>query len=273
MSKQFLLHLNNNRSGLLKEFIDQFEGKEEPRIAWYPSAHSDFRPMLYLQQKYLDHFPEYNNLEPKAPDIFLYTDIMAHEIFYPNFFERFNPVLISEIGTTVKIIEREELDSLHFKIHPKIVAFSDVKENTNKVLFLKLKITSNRKWMGRYNYHTGNSEFFTYLIYAFTENEGFCARRLLRFNAKVSHIVHVRYGFSLGGAKNCGAWIIKLLKRLNCEVFIADNHIIATESNVDAIRIYPQLASEENVVLSEYKRMDNSKWQSAYGDVTFSLVS
>ena len=50
MNRELLLNLNGNKTGQLKKFLDVFEG--EPRIAWYPSAGEDFRPLLYLHPKF-----------------------------------------------------------------------------------------------------------------------------------------------------------------------------------------------------------------------------
>ena len=71
MNRELLINLNGNKTGQLKKLLDNFEG--EPRIAWYPSAGEDFRPLLYLH-------PKFSNLnrgirqEPQTPDLFIFTD-------------------------------------------------------------------------------------------------------------------------------------------------------------------------------------------------------
>ena len=46
MSIELLKFLNGNNNGLLKAFIDKVG--DNPNIAWYPSAGTDFKPLLYL---------------------------------------------------------------------------------------------------------------------------------------------------------------------------------------------------------------------------------
>ena len=76
MNRELLLNLNGNKTGQLKKFLDVFEG--EPRIAWYPSAGEDFRPLLYLHPK----FSKINRAigqEPQTPDLFIFTDYYPYE--------------------------------------------------------------------------------------------------------------------------------------------------------------------------------------------------
>ncbi len=64
MSKELLSNLNGNKSGHLKRFIDEFDG--DPRIAWYPSAGTDFRALLYLH-------PSYSQLHPASQNEAAYS--------------------------------------------------------------------------------------------------------------------------------------------------------------------------------------------------------
>lgn len=64
MSKELLSNLNGNKSGHLKRFIDEFDG--DPRIAWYPSAGTDFRALLYQH-------PSYSQLHPASQNEAAYS--------------------------------------------------------------------------------------------------------------------------------------------------------------------------------------------------------
>jgi len=71
MTRQLLTELNGNNNGAFKKFLDSFDGN--PRIAWYPSAGEDFRPLLFLHPGYSKINPS-DQEEPASPDLFLFTD-------------------------------------------------------------------------------------------------------------------------------------------------------------------------------------------------------
>ena len=71
MSKQLLYHLNGPTSGRFKAYLDSL--KDAPRIAWYPSAGTDFRALLYLHPDFARKEPAATP-DPAPPDIFLFTD-------------------------------------------------------------------------------------------------------------------------------------------------------------------------------------------------------
>jgi len=71
MSRRLLETLNGGNRGPLRSWLDA--RGDEPRICWYPSAHGDFRDMLYFSREYaLRHHGAL--LETPPPDIFLHTD-------------------------------------------------------------------------------------------------------------------------------------------------------------------------------------------------------
>ena len=134
---------------------------------------------------------------------------------------------------------------------------------TNRVLFLEVGIRSNR--FGDYSFP---------LIYIFAENESFCAEIMMPNNAKISHIIHVRYGGGHGGGGGAtGAWLINVLRPLGCEVFISDGHTYWREGDYLAAEIYPALTQHGPKPYLEIIRVQQGESWSNHGDVTWNLVS
>jgi hypothetical protein len=287
MSKELLYNLNGNANGLFKKHLDGFKG--EPRIAWYPSAGEDFRALLYLSPKFSDLFEEVLNGEklpqflqhdedynlqrvlrklpqgdealrkklPAPPDLFLFTD------YYPwegsTFLDK--RTIRTDEFTTVSVENLEELPHLNLPLHKEIVDFPSGSIATNKVLFMNIKIVSNDLGTIRFP-----------VLYAFVENEAFFCEKLNPFHAKISHIIHVRYGGGLGGGGNArGVWLQCVLERLKCELFVKD------ESNHDwaggdekFLELCPDVRREDSVSLTTIRTIP-SAWWSGYGDVSFNL--
>lgn len=112
--KQFLYHLNGDKTGTFRKWLDGFKG--EPRVAWYPSAGEDFRDLLYLTQKYSEINPA-SKPEPPQPDIFLHTD------YFPNSSSTFldNRIIHSENRTTITVKSIEELPRCDLPLDSQIV--------------------------------------------------------------------------------------------------------------------------------------------------------
>ena len=274
MSKQLLKTLNGNKKGEFKKFIDSFE--QELRIAWYPSAGTDFRALFYLHPNYAKINPT-NNTEPESPDIFLFTDYYTYE---PSSF--FDTTKIYNFGnTTVKIESFEELSTLNIPLHHnRIILCLPENENKNKVVFLKIRINS--KELGEYTYP---------VLYAFAENEAFCAEILIPNNTILSHIIHVRYGGGCGGGGYAtGVWILNVLKKLNCEIFITDNHKLFWQvGDYAAVEFYPVLGPIDTIGEVGWhltiRNDNNTEWEtyrsirlipsvdwSGYGDVYWYFI-
>ena len=204
MSRQLLSNLNGNNMGLLKQFLNEFEG--EPRIAWYPSAFNDFRPLLYLnpEDKRFHPAPE---KEPQSPDLFLFTDYWAWNSHFLN-----NRTLFKDENTHIFIEDMEELPKLNLlPLHKEIAHFPEGDEMTDRVVFLKIKIRNSQLGV-----------FLCFVLYAFAENEIFYCKKLVPNNSKISHIVHVCYGGGRSGGSGFGIWLLNVLTQLKCELYIAD---------------------------------------------------
>jgi hypothetical protein len=257
MSLQLLRDLNGNCNGGLKAFIDRFEGRGEPRICWYPSAGEDFRPLIYLHPGFSVINPA-EQQEPASPDIFLYTDYFPWQ--HSSFLDSHK--IYSDGRSYVQAEHIEELPELRTSLDSEILDFPEGSLAINRVLFMIVKIHSDR--LGEYEFP---------LIYAFAENESFCAEKLLPNQSVISHIIHVRYGGGTGGGKASGVWVVNVLKQLGCEVFISDGHYFWQEGDKKAAELYPELAFQGIFPdLENIRILEGERW-SIHGDVTWSLVS
>ncbi len=257
MSLQLLKQLNGSNSGSFYEFITNYKKGNYPRIAWYPSASIDFHALLYLHPNYSKINPG-TTQDPKSPDVFLYTDYKS-QLNTPFLNEQ---IVFKDSWTTVTIDSIEELPTLDLPLHQGIVRFTDINENTNRALFLKIKIESNKI-----------GDFLVPIIYIFAENEAFCGEILIPNNAKLSHIIHVLYGYGLGGGWSSGGWLLNVLKKFQCEIFISDPYIDLEHGDEIAIDLYPDLAKQNNIpAILEPIRVLNGKEWSNHGDVSWFIV-
>lgn len=254
MSRQLLINLNGNKTGQLKKFLDDFKG--EPRIAWYPSAGEDFRALLYLHPNFSRLHPPARQ-EPQPPDLFLFTDYSPWGgVSFSN-----NETIYSDRKTKVFVESVEELPRLNLPLHDGIVCFPGHRSFTDRAVFLKIKIESDRLGI------------FTYpLLYAFAENEAFYCEKLIPNKATITHIIHVRYGGGLGGGgRASGAWLLNVLEKLNCELFITDNHHHWQSGDTRAMELCPFIPKRCFSMLTPIRTIQSKKW-SGHGDVTWYIV-
>lgn len=145
-------------------------------------------------------------------------------------------------------------------IDNEIVDFSKGSVATGKVLFLEIKISSNI--LGVFEYP---------LIYAFVENEPFCSKVLLPMDCDISHIIHIRYGGGCGGGgTSTGVWLLNVLKRLNCKIFITDDHYGLQSGDKAAYRIYKNLKGDKPE-MDVIRTLRNESW-SNNGDITWNII-
>ena len=255
MSRKLLLDLNGNHSGRLHAWLARFNGN--PRIAWYPSAGTDMRDLLYLSLAYANLFPG-SGPEPRSPDIYLHTDYFPWQS--STFLD--TPVVFSDPRTTVRVAHLEQLPRLDLPLDPGLVHFPDGSDATGRVLFMELDIRSDV--LGR---------FRVPLIYAFVENTAFCALKLLPNNAQISHIVHVRYGGGLGGGGfSNGIWLLNVLRKLGCECLVTEERYSRGDTGERAYELYPELAGDETTPPhTTIRTVPGAAW-SQYGDVAWQVM-
>ena len=257
MTRRLLTDLNGNCTGKLKSFLDTFKG--EPRIAWYPSAGEDFRALVYLHPGFAQFHPS-TAPELQSPDLFLYTDYSYYPRQNSTIFE--NGIIYSDDRTRVFIESVEELPKLNLPLHDSIVNSPNGGSATDRAFFLRIKIESNR--FGSITYP---------VLYAFAENETFFCKKLIPNKARISHIIQVRYGGGCGGGgKASGAWLLNVLNKLNCEVFITDGHHNWQSGDRAALRLCPDIPKENHSQLTPIRLVPSDSW-SGHGNVSWNLVS
>ena len=255
MTRQLLSNLNGNKTGQLKNFLDNFTG--EPRIAWYPSAGEDFRALLYLHPSFSQLNPA-SGQEPQSPDLFLFTDYFPWQ--HSSFMD--SRTIYSDNRTTVNIEHIEELPRLNLPLHEELVHFKEGSNATDRAVFLKIRIDSDK--LGSISYP---------VVYAFAENETFYCNKIVPNKATISHIIHVRYGGgSCGGGNASGVWLLNVLKKLNCELFITDGHHHWQTGDKFALELCSSIPKESNSRLTPIRVVQSQGW-SGHGDVSWNLIS
>ncbi|MEI7982228.1 MAG: hypothetical protein WCI71_11290 [Bacteroidota bacterium] len=255
MSKQLLSKLNGNKNGKFSRYLDNLN--DEPRIAWYLSAGTDFRPLLYLHPRFTE-ISQPSKPDPAPPDIFLFTDYFPWQS--SDFLD--TPKIHIDDRTEVIVTHIEELPNLHIPLDEGIVDCPQGSSATGKVIFLEVKIKSTI--LGEYTYP---------VVYAFAENESFCAKKILPLNGRISHVIHVRYGGGCGGGgKASGIWIDNVLRRLFCEVVITDGHYYQQSGDDEALIKYPELAPYGEPPKFEPIRTVRSEAWSNHGNVNWELI-
>lgn len=255
MSRQLLTDLNGNKTGQLKKFLDDFNG--EPRIAWYPSAGEDFRALFYLNPKFSYLHPAVVQ-EPQPPDLFLFTD------YYPwqnsSFLDKVT--IYSDHKIQIIIESIEELPRLDLPLHDEIVHIPEGGPATDRAVFLIIRVESDRL-----------GSITCPVLYAFAENEIFYCKKLIPNKAIITHLIHVRYGGGGGGGGHAsGAWLLNVLGKLNCELFITDGHHHWQSGDDKAMELCTSIKKENSSQLTPIRTIKSLDW-SGHGDVSFNLVS
>ena len=167
----------------------------------------------------------------------------------------------------MRVTEIERLPDLDIPLDPEIVHFPDGSHATNKVVFMKIKITS--RTLGTIYYP---------VLYAFVQNESFYSFVLEPCHARISHIIHVRYGGGIGGGGSArGTWILHVLDKLHTQELIADNHDIGLgiyrsgPGDTFFLRKHLNLPQMPNQYLQAIRTTPGKMW-SNYGDVIWYLV-
>jgi hypothetical protein len=255
MSLQLLNHLNGNNHGNFATFLKNFNNDNQPRIAWYPSAGTDFRALMYLSAQYALQNPAIDN-EPSSPDIFIFSDYFQN----PNFIE--NELIYQDNHTKVKIECKEELPNLNLVLHPEIVYNLEGNIATDRLIYLELKVESDT---------LGEIKFP--VLYAFAENESFYCKKLIPNNALISHIIHVRYGGGCGGGGHAsGIWLKHVLCKLKTELFISDDHFAWQSGDKFALKMCSEIPAICEAEFNKIRTIQGILW-SNYGDVTWYKVN
>jgi hypothetical protein len=255
MSIEFLHRLNGSNRGVFRRWLDRLD--HEPRIAWYPSAGEDFRDLMYLHPGFRELSPA-SQPEPAAPSLFLHSDYFPWESSH--FLD--SSWLYGDHRTSVHVRTIEELPRLDLPLDPGIVHFPKGSSATGQVLFMELEVSSDQL-----------GDFSVPLIYAFVENAALCASRMLPHQARISHVVHVRSGGGMGGGGYTnGVWMLQVLERLQCEMFISDGHLQHRSGDDRVLELFPNLAGLPVSLFDPIRTLPGVRW-SDHGDVSWHRCS
>jgi len=163
MSTQFLALLDNGRSVYYTAFVSGLT--HHARIAWYPSAGTDFRPLFYLNNAFLLNNPPVNGEDPIEPDIFLFTDYgLYNEIFEKILFDGADPIVHDDGRSKVTLSDIADFGQIDFDSYPDYQLTEKNAHFFNRVFFFNVTIES--------------SEFGSItkpVLYAFCCNEQICS--------------------------------------------------------------------------------------------------
>lgn len=244
MSRHLLEHLNRGRQGLFARWLEAHPG--QPRIAWYPSAGFDYRDLLYLHPRFSARHPV-GEREPAAPDIFIHTDYLSFAESFPK-----SSVLHEDKHARMVVRSCEELPPLsrcETGSLEGIVSRPDLATMLGRVFFLEIEVRSDTQ-----------GETVLPVLYVFTENASFYANVVQPCFGRLSHILHIRYGNSLGGCGlSSGIWLLNILEPSGCEAFVTDNGYDQPNwSDRKVEELYPELAGDHGALEGGYGR---SPWR------------
>lgn len=257
MTMSLLQSLNVNRTPAFSRFLAGFD--REPNICWYPSAGHDFRDLLYLSRAFAEHDPA-TGPEADPPDLFLHTD------YYPYERSAFldHPVVHIDTRTVIRVVKIEEVARIPLPRHPELIDFPEPNVASGRIVYLRLSAHSDR--LGTLS--------DAHVLYAFVENTAFCAEVMIPRGARLSHLVHVRYGGGgFGGGSAGGAWLSGVIGRLGCRTLITDGRLGNWQrGDHEALRLYPALSGADGPPPGRVIRTVPSVSWSGHGDVSWVLV-
>ena len=256
MSLKLLKELNGGKAGEFNRWLNA--RTEDPRVCWYPSAGQDFRDLLYLSRAYSTEYPGLLP-DPEPPELFLHTD------YFPwtgsTFLDSRTVHLDDRTGITVESIE--ELPRCDLTLDDQIVDFPQGSVATGRVIFMWVRVESDQLGEQRVP-----------VIYAFVENAAFCSDVMLPNAARISHLVHVRYGGGCGGGgQTTGDWLLNVLDDLGVECLVTDGHLQEVQGEARVRELFPNLIGEfDRNRLNSIRTVDGAAW-SGHGDVNWYQVA
>lgn len=249
MSTQFLQLLDNQRSTHYSAFVSELS--EDARIAWYPSAGTDFRPLYFLNEAFISNNPPLDGVDPREPDIFLYTDYgIYNEKFEHILFQGANPIVHEDGRAKVTLSNIEYLGRFNFSQYEDFQLTDSNRHFYNRIFFFYATIESD--------------EFGSItkpILYAFCCNEQICSELMIPARAKVSHVIHVRYGHGFGGGNCSGHWIQHVLTSLRCEMYIHDGRSHYCKNEHRIIAHFGDIIPQEPIsIVKTIREIDGHNW-------------
>ena len=252
MSLQLLKQLKGEKNGLLKKYIDKLD--HTPNIAWYPSAGQDFRALMYLSREY-SGYNKASEEETCFPELFIFSDYFPWD--GSNFLD--SKLIYEDTRTKVEILDIELLPDLNLPYDSEIIAFKPITKTKNRAVFMNVKVTSHRLGV-----------LVRPVIYCFAVNEAFCSLVLLKNDAEISHLVHVRYGEGFGGSCSTGYWLRNILKKMKIKIYISRNGYHVEGGDIAALRLYPNLRG--SIPSLRPIRTITYRFWSGYGNLDWNII-
>lgn len=210
---------------------------EHKHICWYPSAATDFRPLVFLCEQYYNLVKDkFTSPINKFPDLFIFTDVSPWEwdsvSKYTTGYSPYrlnkgkvNPgiELYYDDKTSITIEKVENLKPLSLSLNQELLNVVDVnsiKPDNGNAQYMRVKICSRN--------NEGEMEWHTDIVYVIAENTAFAFEYLLPNKIKVDYLVNVRYGDAFGGSAVNSSWLQRILPALKTRYYLS------TRYNADA---------------------------------------
>ena len=212
------------------------ELKMRKSICWYPSAGSDFRPLLYLSRPFYDKHEELSADKDVFPDLFIMTDYQLSEftnyadvyhydylrIHHPNNFDKISKgtlrrgdILFRDHCTALTVKSAIPIFINDFDAKKELVTF-EYPDWYGRGYCITVEVNSfgnTTKKLGKWDMD---------IVYLYAENTAFAKQILIENDINIDFITRVRYGGSFGGSKNFGSWLFYLADKLNVKYYISN---------------------------------------------------
>jgi len=214
-----------------------FAQLKNARVAWYPSAGTDFRPLLYLHHNYQ------TGLIAPPPDVYLFSNICD----LPKDCILSGAILRDDSRTRMTVESSKLVQELNLPIHPELVYYEENENQLSNHVY-KLNVRVESDMLGVRN---------VIVFYAFCENTAL-ANKLIQNRIKVSHLIKVGYGAGWGLSKASGAWLLNATRAFKSECLISDwdeqmytAPLYRKEGDDFAIRLFNSIPRQAQVELEQ----------------------
>jgi len=241
---------------LWNEFVERFSATPG-HVCYYPSAGSDFRPLVYQQITGMEESgligknrtsldtsdaPEVPGTEYAAPNLWILSDFCA--VDPPNWLA--SGVQHRDAKVEVKTLAITEIhaNARHFNMQVNEAYISLPTSNaTGRAFFLRLSVR---------NAVIGEVEVDA--LYFCYENINLIHQFFLRHQVPISHLVWVRDGAGFGGGRLRHDFLIPLLPLLQTRWLFTSEHYLDTVDNIrwpQELRYYEQLVRRHTTALRQ----------------------
>lgn len=254
-----------NKDFLLKEL------RKHKSICWYPSAGSDFRPLLYLSKSFYEKHEELSAENAVLPDLFIMTDCQA--LGYQNYSNytachhqeidkmqngllKRGGVLFEDSSTrlTVKTISQFSISDI--EPQEELIDSEKIASCYGQGYYMTLQIDSH----GNPTKALGTWEVD--IIYLYAENTAFAKKILLQNQISIDYIVRVRYGGGFGGSNGTfGLWLYYLAGPLNVKYYVSSVYNdLRGDVGDDIAKSYLEVDSGTRFEMPQLTSLYSRKW-------------